>query len=155
MQGLQVSQQTDRQMDMLDLLVLESLTHFLLLFRYKCHKNCAKLAPPSCGLSRELIKYFKRHLLLGHSPAPSLENMIQQVQYNQHHKQQTHYQTRGRGGGLVMTSSSAQNSPQTPPAMLSQPRGDGELIEDDESHFVIPNLSREPFNSEHNSSQIL
>ena len=52
----------------------------------------------------------------------------------------------------MSSSSSAQSSPQTPPAMLSQSRvlvDGGELTEDDETHFMIPNLSREPFNSEY------
>ena len=128
-----------------------SLTHLLThSLRFKCHKVCAKQAPMSCGLSSELIKYFKHHVLQN-SSAPSLENMIHQVQLNHHQKQQLHGQMRGRTTASV--SSSTQNSPQTPPAGLSQRRLDAaELVEDEDGQFMIQNLTREPFNSEQYSA---
>ena len=56
-------------------------------YRYKCHKNCAVKAPPSCGLPQGLIDFYRKQVLLSsqspavdqvspvepHSPRPKLE----------------------------------------------------------------------------------
>ena len=43
-------------------------------FRYKCHKNCAAQAPPSCGLPKELMNFFRKHINL----ASSTERLAEQ-----------------------------------------------------------------------------
>ena len=41
------------------------------LFRYKCHKACARNAPFSCGLPPELEEYFRKRVLCYNTPEPS------------------------------------------------------------------------------------
>lgn len=44
--------------------------------KYKCHKNCSKKAPQSCGLPEGLMDFFRKQLILTSSPSPSVDNFM-------------------------------------------------------------------------------
>ncbi len=44
--------------------------------KYKCHKNCSKKAPQSCGLPDGLMDFFRKQVMLTSSPSPSVDNFM-------------------------------------------------------------------------------
>ena len=90
--------------------------------KYKCHKTCSKLAPPTCGLPRDFLNYARRnkHLLLTHP-----HESVLQVQIPSGNAKQRNFSTSVE---YIV-----------PP---SSPRVDEET-------FLIQDLNREPTNSQY------